>query len=87
MDAKVANEGDGWAGSGANPWHLDSETESLLFLTNLSDQTARIGFRVTAGGTNYYLTKLRLAAHETRVINLRRLRDADHHGKRVYRSH
>lgn len=27
-------------------------------------------------GTTYYLTKLQLQAHETRALNLRRLRDA-----------
>ena len=41
VDARVANEGNGWTGSGANPWHLDENTESILFLTNASDQTAR----------------------------------------------
>src|SRR2546427_12756774 len=31
IDTRLANEGDSWAGSGANPWHLDAETESILF--------------------------------------------------------
>ncbi len=65
-----------WAGSGANPWHLDGQTESILFLTNESGQTARIGFSVTANGVHYYLTKLKLQPHETRAINFRALRDA-----------
>ncbi len=76
VDARVANEGDGWAGSGANPWHLDKVTESILFLTNESDRPARIGFQVTADGVDYYLTRLQLAAHETRAIGIRSLRDA-----------
>ncbi|HEV2231824.1 MAG TPA: Ig-like domain-containing protein [Terriglobia bacterium] len=76
IDAAVANEGDGWRGSGANPWHLDSETESIVFLTDSSDKPARIGFSVTAGGVHYYLTTLKLAPHETRAIDLRKLRDA-----------
>jgi hypothetical protein len=27
-----------WSGSGANPRHLDGQTESILFLTNMSGQ-------------------------------------------------
>ncbi len=76
VDARVMNEGDGWAGSGANPWHLDTNTESILFLTDESDKPARIGFSITAGGVHYYLTTLKLAPHETRAINIRQLRDA-----------
>src|SRR3989449_6630174 len=38
IDTRLANEGDSWAGSGANPWHLDAETESILFLTSMADQ-------------------------------------------------
>jgi len=86
MDAKVANEGNGWAGSGGNPWHLDDDTESILFLTNESDEPTRMGFSVTANDVQYYLTKLRLNPHETRVIDLRKLRDAqtaDFRGNRV----
>jgi hypothetical protein len=58
VDAKLQNEGNGWAGSGANPWHLDSETDSLVFLTDMGDQPVRIGFKVWAKGTVYYLTRL-----------------------------
>jgi hypothetical protein len=77
VDSRVQNEGNGWAGSGANPWHLDSDTESILFLTNESAQPARIGFKVTANGSpTYYLTSLKLNPHETRAIDLRKLRDA-----------
>ena len=76
VDARVENEGNGWAGSGANPWHLDQNTESILFLTNESSQPARIGFQVTAQGIHYYLTQLKLQPHETRAINIRLLRDA-----------
>ena len=73
----VQNEGNGWAGSGANPWHLDDDTESILFLTNESDQPVRIGFAVTASASpTYYLTSLKLNPHETRAIDLRKLRDA-----------
>lgn len=46
IDSRLANEGDGWAGSGAHPWHLDNETDSILFLTNMGDKPARIGFRI-----------------------------------------
>lgn len=76
VDAPMANEGDGWAGSGANPWHLDASTESILFLSDESDKPARIGFSVTGDGVRYYLTSLLLAPHETRAIDLRQLRDA-----------
>jgi hypothetical protein len=76
VDARVENEGNGWAGSGANPWHLDQNTESILFLTNESNQPVRIGFQVTANGIHYYLTQLKLQPHETRAINIRSLRDA-----------
>ena len=76
VDSHIQNEGNGWAGSGANPWHLDPDTESILFLTNESGQPARIGAQVAADGVTYYLTSLRLNPHETRVIDLRKLRDA-----------
>ena len=76
VDGRLANEGNGWAGSGAHPWHLDSKTESILFLTNESDQNCRIGFRVDSLGKTYFLTKLTLTPHETRAINVRQLRDA-----------
>jgi hypothetical protein len=76
IDAPIANEGDGWHGSGANPWHLDKETESILFLTDEGDKPARIGFSVTAGDVHYQLTTLKLAPHETRAIDMRKLRDA-----------
>ena len=77
IDSHIQNEGNGWAGSGANPWHLDDDTESILFLTNESDQPAHIGFRITANGSApYYLTKLLLNPRETRAIDIRKLRDA-----------
>jgi hypothetical protein len=76
IDARTMNEGDGWAGSGSNPWHLDSQTESILFLTDESDKPARIGFHAVANGVTYYLTSLKLSPHETRAINIRKLRDA-----------
>ena len=55
---------------------MDSDTESVVFLTNESDQPARIGCSVTANEVTYYLTMLVLAPHETRAINIRALRDA-----------
>jgi hypothetical protein len=47
-----------------------------MFLTNMGERPARIGFDVVALGTHYYLTKLKLQPHETRAIDLRKLRDA-----------
>ncbi|MGH7971171.1 MAG: hypothetical protein ACREIC_20815, partial [Limisphaerales bacterium] len=86
VDARTANELDGWAGSGANPWHVDSQTDSILFLTDEGDKPARIGLSITAGGTHYYLTSLQLAQGETRAINIRELRDgqaADFRGNKI----
>ena len=76
VDAKVQNEGNGWAGSGGNPWHLDKDTESYEFLTNMGDEAVRIGFKVWADGQIFYLGSLELVPHETRMIDLRKLRDA-----------
>jgi hypothetical protein len=76
VDSRVQNEGNGWAGSGAHPWHLDDDTESILFLTNESNQVARIAAKVAANGVTYYLTRLKLNPHETRAIDIRKLRDA-----------
>jgi hypothetical protein len=76
VDSHVQSEGNGWAGSGANPWHLDDDTESILFLTNEGEKPVRMGFAVTANDVHYFLTRLRLAPHETRVIDIRQLRDA-----------
>ena len=75
IDSRLANEGDGWAGSGAHPWHLDEETESILFLTNMGDRECPIGFRVQAGGVYYHVVDLSLRPHETKAIDLRKLRD------------
>ena len=75
IDNRVANEGNGWAGSGAHPWHLDDQTESILFLTNMSETECPIGFHMKALGVDYFLATLRLAPHETRALNLRKLRD------------
>jgi hypothetical protein len=75
VDSRLANEGDGWAGSGGHPWHLDEETESILFLTNMGEKEVPIGFQVQADGLHYYLTDLRLHPRETRAIDLRKLRD------------
>ncbi|MGH9353749.1 MAG: hypothetical protein ACRD2G_16575, partial [Terriglobia bacterium] len=76
VDARAENEGNGWVGSGANPWHLDKDTDSVLFLTNMSDKPCPIGFEMTANGVHYYLTNLNLNPHETRAIDIRALRDA-----------
>ncbi|MFB3924277.1 MAG: Ig domain-containing protein [Terriglobia bacterium] len=76
IDSRLANEGDGWAGSGAHPWHLDAETESVLILTNMGDKECRMGFRVQAAGVHYFLTDLSLKPHEVRAIDIRKLRDA-----------
>ncbi len=76
VGGRLENEGNVWSNSGAHPWHLDDQTESILFLTNTSAQMVRFGFRVDALGKSYFLTKLRLNPHETRTIDLRKLRDA-----------
>ncbi|MCL5670312.1 MAG: hypothetical protein M1423_03305 [Acidobacteria bacterium] len=76
----------GESGSGANPSHLDANTESVLFLTNESPQPARVGLSITAENVHYYLTSLQLAPFETRAIDIRQLRDAqiaDFKGNRI----
>ncbi|MDR3675047.1 MAG: Ig-like domain-containing protein [Acidobacteriota bacterium] len=86
VDSHVVNEGWSWVGSGANPFHLDNQTESILFLTDMGDKPVRMGFVVTVGGVNQALTQLKLDPHETRAINLRKLRDAqrrDFKGRRI----
>jgi hypothetical protein len=76
VDGRLANEGDGWAGSGGNPWHLDEETDSVLFLTNMSDQSCRMGVRVDVQGKPFFITDVNLKPHETRAMDIRQLRDA-----------
>lgn len=76
VDALVENEGNGWLESGVNPWHLDKDTDSVLFLTNMGDKAVGIGFKVNSNGVHYYITDLRLNPHETRAIDIRTLRDA-----------
>jgi len=46
----------GWAGLGADPCHLDANTQSILFLTGESDQPAQIGFSMMAGKGRARLT-------------------------------
>jgi hypothetical protein len=76
IDSRLANEGDGWAGSGGHPWHLDGQTDSVLFLTDMGDQSAHIGLQIHASGVQYNVINVLLNAHETRAINIRQLRDA-----------
>lgn len=75
VDSRVVKEGWPWMGSGANPWHLDDQTEAILFLTDMGDQPVSMGFFVSVGQTRQYLTQLQLQPHETRAINLPKLRD------------
>ncbi len=71
----VANEGNGYAGSLASYWNFDDGTDFIVFLTNMSDQNCRVGFRIEASGVTYFLRTIKLVPHETRYLNLRELRD------------
>lgn len=75
VDSKMRDPADPMTGSGINPWHIDDETEAVLFLTNAGGAPARIGFQIQAGGVHYYLTNLKLNPRETRAIDIRKLRD------------
>jgi len=77
---------DGWAGSGSSAWHLDKDTESVLFLTNESEKQCPIAARMYANGVAYQVPDLSLKPHETRAIDLAKLRDAqqaDWQGHRI----
>jgi hypothetical protein len=74
-DVRVANEGNGYAGSLASYWEIGDDTDTVVFLTNMGDKDCRVGFRVETGGVTYFLTNLRLVPHETRYVSLRDLRD------------
>jgi hypothetical protein len=76
VGSNAVNAGNNFAGSGAHAWHLNAQTESILYLSNLGNQECPIGLRVQANGVTYHVTDLRLKAHETRAISLRQLRDA-----------
>ena len=71
----LANEKNGYAGSLASYWSLGDDTDFYVFLTDMGDKPCRIGFRIEVGEIVYFLTDLRLDPHETKVINLRQLRD------------
>ena len=82
----VRNEGDGYAGSLASYWSIDDEADFYVFLTSMGDKKCRVGFRIDAGGVQYFLTDVVLGPHETKVINLRELRDrqeADFRGNKI----
>jgi len=72
---RVDNEGNGYAGSGATQWAFDQEKDFLVFLTNMGEKECPVGFNIWTRGITYHLTGVKLAAHETRLINLRELRD------------
>lgn len=76
IDSPVANEGDGWAGSGAYAWRVDQNTQSVLFLTNQGAKECPIAMQVHADGVAYYVANLSLKPRETRAVDLRKLRDA-----------
>jgi hypothetical protein len=71
----LANEGNGYAGSLASYWSLDEDTDFFVFLTNMGEKPCGVGFRIEVGELAYFLTSLNLDPHETKVINLRELRD------------
>ncbi len=86
VDSKLRDPADRMTKSGINPWHLDDETEAVLFLTNAGESPARIGFQIQAEGVHYYLTDLKLNPRETRAIDIRQLRDMqqpDFQGNRI----
>lgn len=74
VDSRVVNERV-ITMSGANPWHLDTDTESVLFLTSTSDKEGGVALQICASGVKYHITDMRLKPHETRAINIRKLRD------------
>jgi hypothetical protein len=72
---RLDNEGNGYAASLASYWSFDDETDFLVFFTNMGDKDCRVGFKIEAGGVEYYLTALKLSPRESKYINLRELRD------------
>lgn len=76
VDSKLGDPNDRLSGSGINPWHLDEQTESFLFLTNEGNDAAHVAFQIQAEGVRYHLTDLKINPHETRAIDIRKLRDA-----------
>lgn len=82
----ATNEGNGYAGSLVSYWGIDDETDIYVFLTNMGGEDCRVAFRVDAGGVEYHLTDLKLIPRETKVINMRELRDrqqADFRGSTI----
>jgi hypothetical protein len=71
----LANEGNGYAGSLASYWSLDDDTDFYVFLTNMGDKPCGVGFQIRTAEIEYHLTRLKLDPRETKVINLRELRD------------
>ena len=71
----LANEGNGYAGSLASYWSLDEDTDFYVFLTNMGEKPCGVGFRIEVGEVVYFLTSLKVGPHETKVINVRELRD------------
>jgi len=51
VDSKLGDPTDRLSGSGINPWHLDDQTESVLFLANEGDAPARVAFQIQAQRT------------------------------------
>jgi hypothetical protein len=73
----LANEGNGYAGSLASYWSLDDDTDFYVFLTNMGDKPCGVGFRIEVGNVVYFLKNPQLAPRETKVINLREVRDKE----------
>jgi hypothetical protein len=69
------NEGNGYAGSLASYWSFTDTTDFVVFLTNMGEKDCRVGFKIEAAGVEYNLTRLKLAPHQSKCINLRELRD------------
>lgn len=74
IDSRVVNERV-ITRSGGNPWHLDPDTESVLFLTSTSEKEVGVALQIYASGVKYHVTDMSLKPHEIRAIDIRKLRD------------
>jgi hypothetical protein len=77
VDNHLANEADRmFTNSGINPWHLDNETDSMLFLTNTGGDLAKVLVRVNASSVEYVLNDVELKPYETVAVDLKAWRRA-----------
>jgi len=88
-DVPLRDSGGVRISTGAYPWRLDHDVSTIASVTNISPMPSAIVVQINYPGGSYLLDPRRLAAGETAVYDLRKIRDEqvpDRNGNTIPRS-